>query len=33
MAEKEFKIKSLIDKKLTNFFFKLFFLRKSIKMH
>ncbi len=31
MAEKEFKIKSLIDKKLTNFFFKLFFLRKVLK--
>ena len=30
-AKREFKIKSLIDKKLTNFFFKLFFLRKVLK--
>ena len=30
-AKKKFKIKSLIDKKLTNFFFKLFFLRKVLK--
>ena len=30
LAKKEFKIKSLIDKKLTNFFFKLFFLRKVL---
>ena len=30
-AKREFKIKSLIDKKLTNFFLKLFFLRKVLK--
>jgi len=31
VAEKEFKIKSLIDAKLTNIFYKLFFLIKVIK--